>query len=148
MFYSLDCEWNLTLDFFQTNLWVLIPNNIPSGVHYYTWLAKPHPHAGFHSWQDTRGQKSFDTVWNLTHLHLKEMKQVWCSWDWSGILERHKEGYNTVYCYISFSFPTPLYASFKLYPWPISLLLNIYVRNCENRLISVCLFSLSFSEKR
>lgn len=96
MFYSLDCIWNLTLDFFQTNLWILIPNNIPSGVRYYTYLAKPHLHVASHSWQDTWGQKSFDSVWTLTHLHLKEMKQVWCSWDWSGIPERHKEGDSVV----------------------------------------------------
>lgn len=39
------------------------------------------------------GEFGYCTEFNTTSL--EEIKPVWCSWDWSGILERHEEGYST-----------------------------------------------------
>lgn len=150
VFYSLGCEWNLTLGFFQTNPWTLMPTTSPQEpTTTQILLSLTPPRGAFHSRKDAlvTGETGYCMEFNT--ISLKEMKPVWCSWDWSGITEKHKEGYSTAnftLLPISSPFPTPLCASSKLFPWPNYLLSNIYVRNCENKFISVCRFSLSFSE--
>lgn len=50
------------------------------------------------------GELGCCTEFNTTSL--KEIKHIWCSWDWSGILERHEEAYSTAnIAHWYFSFP-------------------------------------------
>lgn len=66
MFYNLGCEWNLTLDSFQTNPWILRARGIALGARCYTRRAKLPPRVAFHSWQDTWGHESSDIIWKFT----------------------------------------------------------------------------------
>lgn len=133
-------------------------NNIPPGAYHHKHLAQPHPHGElftvfhqercFFMRKDAWWQESLDTAQNFIQLHYRKSSQFGAPGTDLAFLRGMKKvtAQQTSHCYISFPFPAPLCASSKLYPWPSSLLLNIYVRNCENRLISVCPFSLSFSE--
>lgn len=107
VFYSLGCEWNLTLGFFQTNPWTLMPTTSPQEpTTTQILLSLTPPRGAFHSRKDAlvTGEAGYCMEFNT--ISLKEMKPVWCSWDWSGITENHKEGYSTAnFTLLPISFP-------------------------------------------